>query len=97
MVSAPPPPLDDGPVTHSAVVTVIRRELARRRLPRPRKDNLARWCLVVAALLADRIVVAGEAELRRIENAIREAAGPCAVDLLAARTELAVGAGLLAG
>jgi hypothetical protein len=30
----PLPPLDDGPVTHSAVVTVIRRGLACRRLPR---------------------------------------------------------------
>jgi hypothetical protein len=65
-------------------------------MPRPGQDNLARWCLVVAALLADRIVVADEAELRRIENVVREAAGQRAADLLAAKTELAIGAGLLA-
>ena len=52
---------------------------------------------MVAALLADRIVVADHAELRRIEDAVREAAGPRAVGLLAAKTELAGGAGLLAG
>jgi hypothetical protein len=51
----------------------------------------------VAALLADRIVIADEAELRRIENAVREAAGPRAADLLAAKTELIVTAGLLVG
>ena len=96
-VAAPQPPLDDGPVTRSAVVTAIRRELARRRLPRPRQDSLVRWCLVVAALLADRVVAADEAEQRRIEDAVREAAGPRAADLVAAKTGPAVGAGLLAG
>ena len=38
-----------------------------------------------------------EAELRRIEDAVREAAGPRAADLVAAKTGPAVGAGLLAG
>jgi len=56
-----------------------------------------RWSLAVAALLADRIVIADEAELRRIENAVREAAGSRAVGMLTAKTELVVPAGLLVG
>ena len=93
----PQEPVDDGPVRRSAAVTAIRRELARRHLPRPRQDSLVRWSLAVAALLADRIVIADEAELRRIENAVREAAGSRAVGMLTAKTELVVPAGLLVG
>jgi len=93
----PQEPVDDGPVRRSAAVTAIRRELARRHLPRPRQDSMVRWSLAVAALLADRIVIADEAELRRIENAVREAAGSRAVGMLTAKTELVVPAGLLVG
>jgi len=95
-IPAAQPPLD-GPVTRSPFVTAVRRELARRRLPRPRQDSLVRWCLAVAALLADRIVVADEGELRRIEDAVREAVGARAASLLAARAEVASPVGLLTG
>jgi hypothetical protein len=94
-VTEPQAAYEDGPVTRSPVVTAIKRELALRRLPRPRQDSLVRWCLAVAALLADRVVVADEAELRRVENAVRGVAGDRAAGLLAARAELTGTAGLL--
>lgn len=86
-VQTPDAPLG-GPVRRSAFVTAIRRELARRRLPRPRQDSLEQWCVAVAALLADRIVVADEAELCRIEAVLATTAAPRAVGLLAAKTEI---------
>lgn len=87
---SPEPPLD-GPVRRSAFVTAIRRELARRHLPRPRHDSLEQWCVAVAALLANRIVVADEAELRRIEAAVAAAVGPRALGLLSTKTGMTTG------
>jgi poly(ribitol-phosphate) beta-N-acetylglucosaminyltransferase len=76
----------DGRVWRSESVTAIRRELARRRLPRPRQDSLVQWCVAVAALLADRIVVADEAELQRIKAVVAATADPGAISLIAAKT-----------
>jgi glycosyltransferase involved in cell wall biosynthesis len=86
--SRSPEPSFDGPVRRSPVVAAIRRELARRHLPRPRHDSLEQWCLTVAALLADRIVVAGEVDLRRIEATVAATTDPRAVGLLAGKTEM---------
>jgi glycosyltransferase involved in cell wall biosynthesis len=86
--SQPPEQSFDGPVHRSAFVAAIRRELSRRYLPRPRHDSLEQWCLVVTALLADRIVVSAEVDLRRIEAAVAATADPRAVGLLAGKTEI---------
>jgi hypothetical protein len=86
--SRSPEPSFDGPVRRSPVVAAVRRELARRHLPRPGHDSLEQWCLAVTGLLADRIVVADEEELRRIEAAVAATADPRAVALLAGKTEI---------
>jgi len=78
----------DGPVRRTPFVAAIRRELSRRHLPRPGHDSLEQWCLAVTGLLADRIVVAGEEDLRRIEAAVAATADPRAIRLLAAKTEM---------
>jgi glycosyltransferase involved in cell wall biosynthesis len=83
-----PGPFLDGPVRRSAFVAAIRRELARRHLPRPRHDSLEQWCLAVIALLADRIVVADEAQLRQIVAAVAAAGDPRAAGLLEGKTEM---------
>jgi hypothetical protein len=83
-----PGPFLDGPVRRSAFVAAIRRELARRHLPRPRHYSLEQWCLAVVALLADRIVVADEAQLRRIVAAVAAAGDPRAAGLLAGKTQM---------
>ena len=82
-----PEALLDGPVPRSAFVRAIRRELARRHLPHPRRDSLEQWCVAVTVLLADRVEVTDEAELRRIEAAAVAAAGPRVTRVLTAKAE----------